>query len=193
MLLAITSMVSAMFPTGQESKSHEREDSMGKFFSQLISQALISEWANTLDWLLDDARFSAENGWEQGKVGNFTKKVKKLPGFPKNFAVGTSKELKLKSIKTVWKAVNGPVVKIIRGDSEGKDLIRHIRNGIAHGRTEMHPVGSEVYIEIFDYNSKKQRTAYVLLPLSYIPKLYQIYHEIEKGMQQSRKPKYKST
>lgn len=51
---------------------------MGKLFNTLVNESLIEDWANILDWLFDDERFSSERGWTRGYVGNFTKKVKKL-------------------------------------------------------------------------------------------------------------------
>lgn len=52
---------------------------MGKLFNTLVNESLIEDWANILDWLFDDERFSSERGWTRGYVGNFTKKVKNSP------------------------------------------------------------------------------------------------------------------
>lgn len=60
------------------------------------------------------------------------------------------------------------------------DLVRHIRNGIAHGHTEIRKVESMLYIEILNYsdNTQKTQSAYIFLPLTCIPDLQDIHATI---------------
>lgn len=126
---------------------------MGKLFNTLVNESLIEDWANILDWLFDDERFSSERGWTRGYVGNFTKKVKKLSKIgKKNYSYEAVKNLsfpnsKSKTIQTIHS----------KGDGEGKDLVRHIRNGIAHGKTEITKSKGILHIKILDYNKKKNK------------------------------------
>ena len=58
---------------------------MASFFRCLVSEQLIFDWAQVLDWMFDDNRFPTENGWNKGYISAFTKKVKSLNGIKKGF------------------------------------------------------------------------------------------------------------
>lgn len=156
---------------------------MSKFFSSLIGEELIEDWGRILDWLLDDDRFAKERGWEKWQVTKFTKRVKRLPGLrEKNYICGV-----LKDIHFPQKGhCHAPTILMGTADSQGKSIVKHIRNGIAHGRTQVLKEGGELYIEIEDFGKvgkegPKRQTAYLYIPMSYLPQMYKIYSEIEKA------------
>lgn len=161
---------------------------MAKFFSSLVEKELIEDWGKILDWLLDDDRFAKERGWEKGQVTKFTKRVKLLPGLRKeNYICGA-----LKDIHFPQKGhCHAPTILMGTADSKGKEIIRHIRNGIAHGRTRVLKEEGELYIEIEDFGKAdkdggKRQTAYLYIPMSYLPEMYKIYAEIEKAWAKDR-------
>lgn len=71
-----------------------------------------------------------------------------------------------------------PIAVISSNGSLGVDLVRHIRNGIAHGNAELYRANALDYIEIKDFGLKGQ-TAYIAIPLPYLSRLYCIYQGIE--------------
>lgn len=154
---------------------------MSKLFNTLVSESLIIKWAEMLDWLFDDERFSDKKGWTSGYIGSFTKKVKKLPGIGKNnYSYEAIKNLSFPSSK--FKNIQ---IVHSKGEGEGKDLIRHIRNGIAHGKTEIKKEKDILYIEILDYNKKGEQTAFICIPLNHILEIYNVYREVEKSKNSS--------
>lgn len=160
---------------------------MGKFFSNLISENLIKDWGDVLDWIFNDNKFPQEYGWNRGYTGLFTKKVKKLPGI-KDFEYPNKNNIQNYSSKN---RRNILIAFDSKGDGEAKVLIKHIRNGIAHGRTNYKKVSTsntnELFIEIKDFKSDgKTQTAYIFFPISYIVKIHKIYAEIEKSIRNNK-------
>lgn len=65
--------------------------------------------------------------------------------------------------------------------SEARDLLRHIRNGIAHGNATVFCRDGEYYFEIIDFNlNRGLHTAYILFPVDYLMSIYNIYWSIQK-------------
>ncbi|MBQ2898409.1 MAG: hypothetical protein IJE28_01525 [Oscillospiraceae bacterium] len=174
---------------------------MGNLFSNLVSENLLLEWGNVLDWIFDDSKFSDEHNWNSGYVGQFTKKVKTLKGLseenflyqkiqPKDFPNQKDKKAKKQN-------GNPPVVMMQNGNSAARDLVRHIRNGIAHGRTKTYKVADKICIEITDFSDKtlkpEKQTAYIRIPISYITEMYKIYDEIEKSIRNTKEKDRKAT
>lgn len=157
---------------------------MGKLFSDLAENQLLSCWADTLDWLLNDNRFSVDKGWNKNLVSKYTKTLKRQLGFSQDsFTCKKSSELDFPGPSDS----RCPFVMMQKDESCGKDLIRHIRNGIAHGQTTITNKKGELFIKINDYNRKGQKqTAYIHVPLSSIPEMASIYHEIEKAIRNDR-------
>lgn len=158
---------------------------MGKLFANLANNHLLSDWAETLDWLLDDKRFSREKGWNRGRVSKYTKSVKKLfnaDANKKNFVCANLADLDI----STGRRPMYPFVMMTNDGSIGKSLVRHIRNGIAHGNANIIKKGGETLIKIDDYNSKAKQTAHICIPLLYIPKMAAIYNEIEKAARNDR-------
>ena len=163
---------------------------MSNFFNKLVDDKLIEKWADTLDWLFDDNKFSKDAGWNGGYVATFTKTVKHLPYFSeKNYHYGKSKDITFPQIGEKFCI---PTFYIHKGECEGRDLVRHIRNGIAHGRTTFYKVKSELYIQICDFGkegnkSTSGQTAFLAMPMSYIPAIYKLYVDREKVIKNTKK------
>lgn len=157
---------------------------MAKLFDGLVTEGLYYDWASLLDWMFDDEKFS---NWTSGYVGSLSKKIKKMPKLSKtNYIYDSAKNLPFD------KKHNKRSIKILlaKGDGEAKDFIRHIRNGIAHGKTSIIKKGDVLYIEIVDYsNSKKQKmqTAYIFMPISYISEIHKLYNDVKKSFENRRK------
>jgi len=95
-------------------------------FKHLLEKNLVS-YGRVIDWWLSEGKFE---DWAKDDVGNLTKKLHLLQGFSKN------RDLHYESAKRLSfpkKAQRYPQVWISKGSSEGRDWVRHIRNGIAHG------------------------------------------------------------
>lgn len=114
---------------------------MSKLFKNLVNEGLLNSWAEMLDWLFDDNKFSDENGWTSGYVGAFIKKVKRIHNFnDDNYKYGAIKYLRFPNTVN-----NGSIIIHSNGKGESRDLVRHIRNGIAHGKTRIYKPNGELY------------------------------------------------
>ena len=145
---------------------------MGKLFANLVSEGLFNDWASLLDWFFNDNKFE---GWSPNKVGKLTKRIKKLPNVGKrNYDYDSLKRL---SFPKKPKRKNVRII-IGKSDSEVKDWVRHLRNGIAHGRTNTKKQDGVLWIEIEDFNKNGMQTAYMFMPMDYILKIHRLYKEI---------------
>ncbi len=158
----------------------KEEENMSTLFEKLVEEGIYSEWASLLDWLFDDKKFT---NWSSGYVGSLSKKIKRLNGFGKNnYIYDTYKNISYpgnssrKSIKVV----------MTKGNGETKDLVRHIRNGIAHGNSTLIKNNGKLNIEIMDYNTSGQQTAYIYIPIDYITKIHALFKEVEKSKNNDR-------
>lgn len=163
-------------------------DFVGRFFQAFVDNGLYEDWAGVLDWLLNDNRFDKKY-WDRGAVRSYTNAVKNACGFKnadeETYLYGCKKNVSFDKIKKGTRIV----VRLIKKDSEARDFIRHIRNGIAHGNSSVIKVGSELYIEIYDYSSNMEQTAYIFMPLDYIMKLFKVYKDKEKAIIHNKKGK----
>lgn len=162
---------------------------MGKFFNCLVSENLINDWASTLDWLFDDSKFSKTRNWNGGYTSSFTKNIKKLKHMSdkeKRVLYGKCNSDDFPNQNKTKRKKRLPYIMMTHGECFARDLIRHIRNGIAHGETDISKVGDSLYIEIIDYSDKTKsldkQTAYLFIPLSYITQFNKIYEEINKSI-----------
>lgn len=161
---------------------------LSTLFKELVSSNLIIDWAETLDWLFDDGKFSAKNGWNRGYTGQFAKKILKFEGFSKEetFITGAAKHLKFPLSGTKRKE---PYVVLSERDGIAKDFVRHVRNGIAHGLTNTYKNNKGIlYIEIIDYSDKdkENQSAYLAFPISYITKSHKAYQDVEKSIKNTK-------
>ncbi len=180
---------------------------MAKFFSTLVNKGLIREWTGVLDWLLDENRFSEEKGWTPSQVRKFTNNIKKEFDLLDNskYQVGALKNLIFpNTINGVKNPTN--TIMMIAGDSEGRNIVRHIRNGVAHGRIKFIERKKELLIEIIDYGNNEQtkvsntkssknaekktgklkQSAFICIPANYIQRIYEIYLNLEKSQNNDR-------
>lgn len=135
-----------------------------------------------LDWWLTDNKF---NSWDSDDVGRFTKKIHKINSLSPNRDIhyGSAKNMKFPK-----KASRFPQFWIGKGSSEGRDIVRHIRNGIAHGNTKVRTINSQHIIEICDYQvDGKTQTAYILVPLDYLIIINGLYNDTEKCRKSNNK------
>lgn len=173
---------------------------MSKFFNCLVSEKLINDWASTLDWLFDDLKFSKDRNWNGGYTSSFTKKIKKIKYLSdKENRVIYRTKIKHTEFPNQCKMNNKrtPYVMMLQGDGFARDLVRHIRNGIAHGETSIKKVCDELYIEILDFSDKSKtpgkQTAYLFMPLSYITQFYRIYDDINNSIMNTKKKDREAT
>lgn len=155
-----------------------------RFFSILNEYHLFERYAEALDWLLSEGKFE-KSIWDNGnKVKAFTKAIYKLNRFSKeHFHYDAKKNIQFPT-KGTYKQYNVPTIFMSRGESEGRDLIRHLRNGIAHGNVDVFFLNNEPILELLDFgkedNQKGSQTAYYVIPLHYIIDLSNIYFQKEK-------------
>lgn len=173
---------------------------MGKVFNRLVSEKLIEEWALTLDWLFDDLKFSNDRNWNRGYTSFFTKKVKKLEYLSdkeKRTKYGKCDCTEFPNQNKNQNKERLPYIVMSKSESFARDLIRHIRNGIAHGESTVCNVDSELYIEVIDYSDKtkspEKQTAYLFIPLSYVTQFYKLYDDINKSIMNTTKKDRKLT
>ncbi|NLF84463.1 MAG: hypothetical protein GX568_10875 [Candidatus Gastranaerophilales bacterium] len=160
---------------------------MARFFEDLSTYKLFNGWANILDWILDDDRFPQTLGWTPGKKRMFTTRSRKLFG-EGMLVTGANKDLQWDSLDD-----KSPFVQMTTDGSEGQSLIRHIRNGIAHGNVEITKRGSTLWIYICDYKDNPRiQTAFISFPMDYIIQLHRIYSEIERGIKNDKNKTKKS-
>lgn len=160
---------------------------MEKLFSSLVNYNLIKDWAEILDWLFDEEKFSSDRNWSSGHIGNFCKKVKKLEYLKYRYG-------SIKNIQEFITENKNHQIQFIHSEcnTQGRDIVRHLRNGIAHGRTKVERYNNELYIEIKDFNNQNKQTAYIYIPINYISQIHKIYSEIEKGLKNDKNMRKKN-
>ena len=162
---------------------------MSTFFQNIVDYKLFNEWAETLDWLVDDNKFDKAIGWTSGYVGSLSKKIRKINGFSKD---KTYCYTAMKKLTFPTACPDGVIAFFSNGGSECKDFIRHIRNGIAHGKTKCIKKNKELYIEVKDYDSTGiNQTAYFFFPMDYITQIYKLYKCVMRSFKNQKKPKGK--
>ncbi|MCR4616469.1 MAG: hypothetical protein K5756_10035 [Clostridiales bacterium] len=170
---------------------------MSKFFSKLLDEGLFSDWAETLDWLFDDLKFSKEHrDWNGGYVSSYTKKIKKELNDPQRVICERINPKNYPNQKKINNKLKKPYVmmNMSEKDSFARDLVRHIRNGIAHGESKVRmgtgKAGKELFIEIIDYSDKAKKpnnqTAYLFIPLSYIVFFQKTYSEMNRSIMNTK-------
>lgn len=162
-----------------------------KFFEILNQQNIFDDYADVLDWILSDNKFPKEVWDNKNKVQAFTKGINRLNGLTKSTIHYDAQKNIMFPQKGTYKDYEIPTIYIAKKDSQARDLIRHIRNGVAHGNIELYFIENSLIAEILDYenNQKKAQTAYILIPLYYLKEIYNLYLKKEKRW---KKQKYKS-
>ena len=170
---------------------------MSKFFSTLHREQVIDNWIETLDWLFDDLKFSAGYNWNGGYLSSYTRKIKKLDGMTnnKNIIYPTDKSL-FPDCTTSRTRKRSIYILMATGDNSfARDLIRHIRNGIAHGSAVVYKYGEAYYLEVTDFSdgSKSIKTAFICIPLGFVIDLHRLYCEVNNSIINTKKKDRKAT
>ena len=154
---------------------------MGSFLTNLIGSSNYNRVAKYLDWLVNDNKFDVK-GWSKSKTSNYTKAIKSIAGFEsKYYYHGGQKDMSYPKSK-----LNHFAIYMQNDEAECKDLIRHIRNGFAHGNITLRTIKGVKYVEVFDYgksnrtNKPSGQTAYILVPIDFVLELYDQYERIRK-------------
>ena len=145
---------------------------MGNFFKGINEYLKQDDWYELCDWIFED-HFN-ENCWNRGYIGQFIKSVKKIQGIRKDaIKYGNTSELSFPKSRSRAKYL----IMSCKGKSEGADLIRHIRNGIAHDNATVFLQDGIPYVDFYDYrdNQQKVQTAYIHVPLTFIVEIKKIY------------------
>lgn len=146
---------------------------MERFFEKLDMYLQLSEWAKIIDWIFED-KFN-EKSWSSGKVGKYTKTIKRINGLSKsNYKYDSASKLNFpqkKSTKIQYLIGNG--------NSEARDLLRHIRNAVAHNNARIFIRNGAYFFEFKDYKSDQiTQTAYILMPVENLMNMYEIYKKM---------------
>lgn len=176
---------------------------MGKLMQQLVEYDLIKDYAVVIDWFLsEDDKFpdviGKKNlpGWTSNDVGRFTKKVKSsIKIKSQNYkCFSYAAKTRIQFPKQRYRS-NSRFPKIImtKGNGEGRDLLRHIRNGIAHGNATIYPRNQTYVIVFIDFDrDSKTQTAYMLFELEVLKELMKINEVMQVDIAKRAKSKKKS-
>lgn len=133
--------------------------------------------------LFDDNRFSIQNGWTSGYLCSFIKKVKKIDNFKLNkYEYGSKKNLKFN-----YNENEEFIFVHSKKDGEARDLVRHIRNGIAHGNVQFIRIKNKELLKIVDYGKNLEQTAYIIISFEQLKSIYDVYIEVKKSKENNRK------
>lgn len=166
-----------------------------KLFSALLEKGEFLHYAKTLDWLLNDNKFS-RSAWDQQKVQQLTKSIYKIKGFSRERLTYGSKK-KLTFPKRGEYLNHQPFTfYVARGESIAKDLIRHIRNGIAHGNINLYDIKGNLIVELLDFGKESKQsdrqTAYMVFPLNFLNDIHSLYQEKDRVRKNNSKRKHKA-
>ena len=162
-----------------------------KFFKTLNERNEFGNYAQALDWLLSDNKFN-KNVWDnKNKVRAFTNSIHKLEHFTMDrLCYKAKKDIKFPE-KGSYTQFEVPTIFMSKGESEARDFVRHLRNGIAHGNLEIIDRNNEMVVELLDYgkegDEKSGQTAYFVIPLKYLLSVYNLYIQKENQWLKGRR------
>lgn len=158
-----------------------------KFFATLDERGIFSLYSSSLDWFLSDGKFDKSLWDNKNKVQAFTKALRKLDGVSCDRIHYGSKKNILFPGQGDYRNHHLFEFYFAKGESESKDLIRHIRNGIAHGNIGLYEVDGELMVELLDFGKESVRadgqTAYMVFPLSFLNSVHSLYQQKEQQWQ----------
>ena len=165
------------------------------FFSKLNGREYLATYAVILDWLFDDSKFDKHKWDNKNKVQAFTKAFHKIKGVSKNRIYYGAKKSICFPKKGSYETIPLFTFYLARGQSESKDLIRHIRNGIAHGNVNLHMGKRELIVELLDFGKESTcidgQTAYMVFPLSFLNDIHSLYINKENQWGKTKNRKHK--
>lgn len=147
---------------------------MPNLLTSLEKRNLLLDYTHTIDWYLNGGFYRPNIRWTAVKKSSFTKRVKNDLGIRKKqnkdagYEPCNHRSKKKKYVYTV-------------GNGEGESLLKHIRNGIAHGNCELFFPGRTPFIEIKDFTDETRRhqTAYIYMPLENLKTIVSIYKQLD--------------
>lgn len=156
------------------------------FYTQLLKLELFDNYAAVLDWLFDDDKFDSSRGWNGGYISSYTKKWKKQLGFCDENNIMEIKNPRLFFNNKTKKRLYSQRICMNSTNSISKDLVRHIRNGIAHGNAEIKNISSRgVVLTVIDYKKDgdiiEDQTAFICIKLDDLHLIKDIYDEVNKS------------
>ena len=143
----------------------------------LKKHKLLEEYIDDLDWYLNGKHFSSDIVWNKTRKASFTRKINKKFEKSERYEKGNQKDLCFEKASHHSKRIH---IFFTDGNGVGASIIKHIRNGIAHGNCSVYFPKGEPFIEIYDFNSKKDQTAYMYFPLRYVHEIADLYKITEK-------------
>lgn len=153
-----------------------------KLFKCIQEANLFADYAEAFDFILSDGKFDPYLWDNRNKVKGFTKGLHRLTGWnDSTVQYGSLKSMSFPSMGS-WTSMHAPCVYMNQSNSEGRDFLRHLRNGIAHGRTAVYNKGGKLYLELVDYKdaSCNTQTAYFMIPLTYLIAVFNLYKSKEQ-------------
>ena len=136
------------------------------------------------------------SGWTSNYVGRFAKRVKSSIGINSDnydcflYAGKTKIQFSKQRYRSNSKL---PKIYLAKGNGEGRDLLRHIRNGIAHGNATIFSRDHTYAIELIDFDKDaKTQTAYMLFELKVLKELVEINESMQVDIAKKSKLKKKS-
>ena len=153
---------------------------MSGFFQGIDEKFPKKQWGQVFDWLFDDSKFNKNCGWDKTGHTNFTEAMKKLDSFPNTSFVYKKSSTEAPSIPSSTHCPDKATVIIGDKIHIGEKVVRHIRNGVAHGNATIDERDSIFYVKISDVKNKIN-TAFIYIPLSCICDICALYREIEQS------------
>ena len=149
------------------------------FFESFFGEFAFDKWTYIFDWLVDDGKF---NDWTKTELKLFADGVKKIKTIEKGLYLYDKKSVANPSAYDRKKnRRKTSIVIMVKGNGQAKDIVRHLRNGVAHGRATLCTRNSVRCIELTDFgkygekNKSGGQTAYILVPVGFIKDLYDLY------------------
>lgn len=157
---------------------------------KLKESGILDNYIDVLDWMFDDNKFDVEHGWSKGKVSKFTSKIK-------NYLekIDCDYSFDEKNIVLLSKPKNS-IVRINNSGSAGKNLVRNIRNGIAHRNFVIYYANKKMFFQTYDVTKNKKEKpvcSYIVLPIESLIEIYDIYLEIKNSINNERHLKKRSS
>ena len=158
-------------------------------FKTLLEKGLLVDYVEFFDWLLSDDKFDKGLWDNKNKVQAFTKAIHRVDSFSADRIIyGAKRDIAFPSFGD-YKKISCPAIYMSKGESEARDLIRHIRNSIAHGNVKLHD-GSSLIIELMDYGKEgynnSGQTAYMCFTLDSLLTIYKVYREKEMNWKKKK-------
>lgn len=135
----------------------------------LTKKGLINDYSKVIDWLLDDNKFDSKY-WNSNKTKKFTNLFKK-------YCVSNNIEYK-NNCKNIIKQNNKYYIYIYENNNI-IDVIRNIRNSIAHHKASIMRRENDFYIRIIS-TSKNIIKSSMYIKLDFLLFLYNTYIDLKK-------------